>query len=198
MTFRLLATAGALTFAAFDISDSFAEEPQRNWETVGPLEAGISAYEEGALEVSVETLNQALEGNLSQRQTAEALYFRGLAYRELGKPGQAISDLTNAISLKNGLSKAHLKDAMRNRASAYREAGITATETVIADDPSRREGRLPISVSASRMPAPVSAGENQARPPDPPPTDLSSPSQAPPKTDGGFVAAIEKLIPDWP
>ncbi len=52
------------------------------------LEAGINAYQEGAIEVAVETLSDALlQGNLSETKTAQALYYRGLAYRELGKPG---------------------------------------------------------------------------------------------------------------
>jgi hypothetical protein len=49
------------------------------------VEIGIDAYREGALEGSVKALSGALEGKLSEQQTAEALYYRGLAYRELGK-----------------------------------------------------------------------------------------------------------------
>ena len=74
------------------------------------LEAGINAYQEGAIEVAVETLSDALlQGNLSQTKTAQALYYRGLAYRELGKPGQAIADLTKAMAVKGALSKADSK-----------------------------------------------------------------------------------------
>jgi tetratricopeptide (TPR) repeat protein len=193
----LLAAAGALALAVFDSSEGFAQEPQHDRAPLTPLETGISAYQEGALEVSVETLSGALEGDLSRQETAKALYFRGLAYRELGKPGQAISDLTTAISLKNGLSKAQLKDAVRNREGAYREAGITTTESVIVE-PSGTGGRLPVAVSAHRVPVPVSAAEDQPAQPDPPPTSAMSSDQVPPMVDGGFVAAVEKLIPDWP
>ena len=40
-----------------------------------------------------------LQGSLSETKTAQALYYRGLAYRELGKPGQAIADLTKAMAV---------------------------------------------------------------------------------------------------
>ena len=43
------------------------------------LEAGINAYQEGAIEVAVETLSDALlQGNLSQTKTAQALYYGAL------------------------------------------------------------------------------------------------------------------------
>jgi len=162
------------------------------------LEIGISAYQDGALEVAVEALSDALlQGDLSQQQTAEAFYYRGLAIRELGRPGQAISDLTAAMSAKGGLSKAHLKEAMRNRAGAYREAGLTATETAVA--PQSGEGsRIAVQLPANRLPVPAAADEGQPRQPDPPPTTSSISGQAPPTSEGDFVSAIEKLIPNWP
>lgn len=162
------------------------------------LEIGISAYQDGALEVAVEALSDALlQGDLSQPQTAEAFYYRGLAFRELGRPGQAITDLTAAMSVKGGLSKAHLKEAMRNRAGAYREAGLTATETAVA--PQSGEGsRIAVQLPANRLPVPASADEDQSRQPDPPPTTSSISGQAPPASEGDFVSAIEKLIPNWP
>ena len=96
------------------------------------LETGINAYKEGAIEVAVESLSDALQpGHLSATKTAQALYYRGLAYRELSKPGQAIADLTKAMAVKNALSKADLKVAARNRAGAYREAGLANTETAV-------------------------------------------------------------------
>ena len=48
------------------------------------LEIGINAYKEGAIEVAVESLSDALQqGHLSETKIAQALYYRGLAYREL-------------------------------------------------------------------------------------------------------------------
>ena len=53
------------------------------------------------------------------------LYYRGLVFRKLGKPGFAVSDLTSALWLKNGLSEAERADAIKVRALAYNEAGIS-------------------------------------------------------------------------
>ena len=127
------------------------------------LEAGISAYQEGAIEVAVETLSDALlQGNLSETKTAQALYYRGLAYRELGKPGQAIADLTKAMAVKNALSKGDLKVAARNRAGALREAGLANSETLVRPG---EQSRVRVDVAPGRVPVPVgvdavAAGDN--------------------------------------
>ena len=119
------------------------------------LETGISAYQDGALEVAVETLSDALlQGDLPEAKTAAALYYRGMAYRELGKPGQAIADLTNAMAFKNALSKADLKIAARNRAGAYREAGLANTETPVHPG---EQSRVRVHVPPSRVPVPIAA-----------------------------------------
>ena len=117
------------------------------------LETGINAYNEGAIEVAVESLSDALQpGNLSETKTAQALYYRGLAYRELGKPGQAISDLTKAMAVKNALSKADLKVAARNRAGAYREAGLANTETPVRPG---EQSRVRVHVPPGRVRVPL-------------------------------------------
>jgi tetratricopeptide (TPR) repeat protein len=127
------------------------------------LEAGINAYQDGAIEVAVETLSDALlQGNLSETKTAQALYYRGLAYRELGKPGQAIADLTKAMAVKNALSKGDLKVAARNRAGAYREAGLANTEAPVRP---AEQSRVQVHVPPGRVPVPVAvdavaAGDN--------------------------------------
>ena len=58
------------------------------------------------------------------------LYYRGLTFRKLGKPGFAVSDLTGALWLKNGLSEAERADAIKMRALAYNEAGISDVPAV--------------------------------------------------------------------
>jgi tetratricopeptide (TPR) repeat protein len=121
------------------------------------LEIGISAYQDGALEVAVEALSDALlQGDLPEAKTAEALYYRGMAYRELGKPGQAIADLTKAMAFKNALSKADLKIATRNRAGAYREAGLANTETPIHPG---EQTRVRLHVPPTRVPLPVAVDQ---------------------------------------
>lgn len=98
------------------------------------LETGINAYNEGAIEAAAEALSDALDyGKLSETKTAQALYYRGLAYRELGKPELAIADLTKALAVKGALSKGDLRVATRNRAGALREAGRANTETAVPD-----------------------------------------------------------------
>src|SRR5438034_593017 len=66
-------------------------------------------------------------GVLSASEMAKALYTRGLAYKKENKPGQAISDLTSAIWLKNGLSDIEKKSALGERSEAYRMAGLEDT-----------------------------------------------------------------------
>lgn len=89
------------------------------------LKRGIDAYAAGKLARAVGALSSAMStGNLSSQNMARALYFRGLAYRKQGKPAQAISDLTNAVWLKDGLAGAERNDAIAARAAAYKEAGL--------------------------------------------------------------------------
>jgi hypothetical protein len=68
---------------------------------------------------------------------AKALYTRGIAYKKLNKPGLAISDLTSALWLKNGLIGSERETATAERSEAYKMAGIQDTgkgaEHVIAD-----------------------------------------------------------------
>ena len=89
------------------------------------LDAGIKLYEAGKADQAVKTFETALHGGLTSQQMARALYYRGLANRKLGKPGLAISDLTSAAGLKDGLVGPEREDALKNRAAAYQEAGIS-------------------------------------------------------------------------
>jgi tetratricopeptide (TPR) repeat protein len=119
LTVLLLAATAAWSAAASD--DAAANS----------IAIGIDAYRQGSPEASVEALSEALQGRLSSRQAAKAHYYRGLAYRALGKPGQAIADLDAAIAQVNGLSLGKLMEAEDNRTAAYAEAGITAEESVV-------------------------------------------------------------------
>ena len=92
LTVVMLAAAAAGPVAASD--DAAARS----------LVIGVNAFRQGSLEASIEALSDALRGSLTSREAAKALYYRGLAYRALGKPGQAIADLDAAIALRNGLT----------------------------------------------------------------------------------------------
>jgi tetratricopeptide (TPR) repeat protein len=99
------------------------------------LSIGIDAYRQGSLEASVEALSEALRGALSSRQAARAFYYRGLAYRALGRPAQAIADLDAAMRQRNGLSLGQLSDAEDQRTAASRESSApagTAPPTAVA------------------------------------------------------------------
>lgn len=87
--------------------------------------AGTKSFESGDMAGAEQQLSVALAGGgLPNAQMARALYFRGSAYRQLGRPAQAISDLTTAIWLKGGLSDDLKKKATEERQLAYREAGL--------------------------------------------------------------------------
>lgn len=92
---------------------------------VNAMRRGIDAYKRGKHANAIGALSTAISnGGLASTDLARALYFRGLAYRKLGKPSQAIPDLTNAIWLGEGLEAAERSDAIANRAAAHRDAGL--------------------------------------------------------------------------
>jgi len=103
-----------------------AKEAKRDpAESQRTIEAGIASYNVGKHEQAVQQLSAALSGGkLPAAQMARALYYRGAAYRKQSKPANAISDLTSALYLKNGLSDTDRADATAQRAAAYREAGL--------------------------------------------------------------------------
>jgi tetratricopeptide (TPR) repeat protein len=147
-----------LALATLAGSPGFAQPGTRSGASApSSLETGINAYNEGAIEAAAKSLSDALEeGNLSPTKTAQALYYRGLAYRELGKPELAITDLTKAIAFKT-LSKGDLKVAARNRAGALREAGLASTETAVRSD---KQSGTHAQVPPAR--APVTLGSDAA------------------------------------
>jgi hypothetical protein len=71
-------------------------------------------------------------GNLPPAIMAKALLYRGIAYRQQKKSAQAIADLTSALWLKGGLGENDRKDALRQRTSAYQEAGLSDNGEPIA------------------------------------------------------------------
>lgn len=89
------------------------------------VETGVTHLEAGRLDPAVTSLSSALAaGSLPAAQTARALYYRGSAYRRQGKPAQALSDLTSALSVRNGLTESQRAEALKERAAAYRDAGL--------------------------------------------------------------------------
>jgi tetratricopeptide (TPR) repeat protein len=90
------------------------------------LERGVTAYDAGNANQAIRAFNTAINsGSLAGTQMARALYYRGLAYAKRGMSGQAISDLTSAVWIKDGLSPVEKQAALQARQAAYRSAGIS-------------------------------------------------------------------------
>jgi hypothetical protein len=118
---------------------------------VKSYEAGAKAFEAGKFGPAIQSLSTALStGGLSSQQMAKALYYRGAAYRKTGKSAQAISDLTSAVWLKNGLTDADRAAAMEQRQAAYQEAGL-GTATPIGTPPLD----APAAVAKAAQPSPI-------------------------------------------
>lgn len=134
---------------------------------VKSYEAGTKAYEAGKFGPAIQSLSTALStGGLSSQQMAKALYYRGAAYRKTGKSAQAISDLTSAVWLKNGLSDADRAAAMEQRQAAYQEAGL-GTATPIGAPPldapaAVAQATLPSQTTPPAMPAAATSAGSAA------------------------------------
>jgi hypothetical protein len=89
------------------------------------IEGAAKLLEAGKAADATKSLTAVLSGgNLPPAIMAKALLYRGIAYRQQKMPAQAIADLTSALWLKGGLAEADRADALRQRASAYQEAGL--------------------------------------------------------------------------
>jgi cell division septation protein DedD len=90
------------------------------------IEAASKLLETGKADQAAQALSTVLSGgNLPPAIMAKALLYRGIAYRQQKMPAQAIADLTSALWLKGGLGEADRADALRQRTSAYQEAGLS-------------------------------------------------------------------------
>jgi tetratricopeptide (TPR) repeat protein len=118
--------AGTVPAAEAAKSKAAAKNADAGAEVDRTIETGVSALEAGKPELAVQELTSAITGGkISQPRLAQALYYRGLAYRKQSKPAQAIADFTSALWIKNGLDPQQRADALANRAGAYRDAGLT-------------------------------------------------------------------------
>jgi hypothetical protein len=95
-------------------------------EALRAIDAALKLLETGKAEQAAQSLSTVIGGgNLPPAIMAKALLYRGIAYRQQKKPAQAIADLTSALWLKGGLAEQDRKDALRQRSSAYQEAGLS-------------------------------------------------------------------------
>lgn len=90
------------------------------------FDSGRAAYQAGKYDAAIQSMNAAMQvGGLEQRVLANALLTRGASFQKSGKPGQAISDLTSAMWLKDGLNASERAEAAQLRSQAYKDAGLT-------------------------------------------------------------------------
>ena len=116
--------------------------------------AGTKSFESGDMAAAEQQLSVALgNGGLPNAQMARALYLRGSAYRRLGRPAQAISDLTSAVWRKGGLYETDKKKATEERQLAYREAGLGDTPPPVGAAPLDQSPKSPTA------PAPPSGAQ---------------------------------------
>ena len=149
------------------------------------FDAGIKAYGAGKSEEALRAFEAAIRGGLPSAQMPRALYYRGLAFRKLGKPGFAVSDLTSALWLKGGLSEAERADAIKVRALAYNEAGISD---------------VPPVPQSSYAEAPALPGQSNAAPTETamaggaPPVSNAPAAPTPPSSSGGIGGFFSSLF----
>jgi len=185
--------------AAGDDKQKIAEIAKRT------LEAAIKAYESGKADEAIKGLDAALRAGLSGQQIARALYYRGLANRKLGKPGLAISDLTSALWLKDGLVGADREAALKNRAAAYQEAGISSVPDVpqssnsVADASTTNPTgwQTAMSNSPGGPATPATPALAAATPSSTPAAPASAPAAPAPQTSGGmggFFSSIGSIF----
>lgn len=90
------------------------------------LSEGKAAVEAGKYPDAVAVLTVAIVSKrLGRKELARALYYRGLAHRGRGHIANAVSDLTAALWMKNGLSKGERAKALAARSQAYQSAGLS-------------------------------------------------------------------------
>jgi hypothetical protein len=151
------------------------------------FDGGIKAYGSGKFEEAQRAFDAAVRGGLPSAQMPRLLYYRGLTFRKLGKPGFAVSDLTSALWLKGGLSEAERADAIKARALAYNESGVSdvppVPQSAYAEAP-----KIPSSTPAPTQTAMAGSGGSAAPASNAPaaPTPSSSSSGG----IGGFFSGL--------
>lgn len=177
------------------------------------IEAAQRMLEAGKADAAVQSLSATLSaGNLPPALMARALLYRGIGHRQMQKPAQAISDLTSALWLKGGLGEADRADALKQRASAYAEAGLSDTGSPVAAVPRAPGGSVrtastgdpgtPPSPPQSPLPGGGTAGWNifgglfgsgpSAPPPAPSPPPQKTASIAPAPAPAGWTSVEVK------
>jgi len=147
--------------------DDAAQKQQQTAAARQAYDAGLKAFANGKYQPAVDLLSTALKGGgLASTEMAKALYTRGLAYKKQGKPGLAISDLTSALWLKNGLSAGDRTTAAAERSEAYKMAGLADTgaspDKVVIADPNLGPNTSSAGLSAAAVAQAAAPGSRPA------------------------------------
>lgn len=147
------------------------------------FDGGVKAYQVGKYEEALRAFEAAIRTGMPSQQMPRVLYYRGLTFRKLGKPGFAVSDLTSALWLKGGLSEAERADAIKNRALAYNESGVSAVPPV----PQSAYAEAPALPGRDKVPASTAAAANGSPPP---PSNAAAASAAPSGSSSGGIGGF--------
>lgn len=152
-----------------------AKGAQPTNDTDRALDGAAKALDAGNADGAMSTLDGVLSGGgLSNQHMARALYLRGLANRKKGRPAQAISDLTSAVWLKDGLGENDRNAALAARGEISREVG--------AGGPAASDGSASGVSTRTRV---------ASAPSSPPPGTSDSPSSS---SGLGFFSGIGSLF----
>ncbi len=141
-------------------------------------DAGVQLLRTAQPEAASEKFSKVIAGsNVPAPLMAKTLLQRGIAYRQEGKPGQAVADLTSAMFLRNGLSEPEKADAAAQRSAAYREAGL-AEQGVASPD----QKRAPVAESGGSVGAASRVASSSVNVPT---AGLAPGAEAPAQSSGG-------------
>jgi SPOR domain len=152
-------------------------------------DAGLQLLNSSQPAAASEKFSKVLAGsNVPTPLMAKTLLQRGIAYRQEGKPAQAVADLTSAMYLRNGLTEPEKAEATAQRSASYREAGLTE-QGVASPDQNRS------SVVASAATGGSSSGRSIAPSVSVPVAGLAAGTEAPApaaaaSSGGGFFGKL--------
>ncbi len=169
--------------------DDAGEKPAFDPEAA--LDKAGKALAEGKVPVAVGLADQVLgHAGKTPRTTARALSIRGQARLRQGKPAEAMSDLDNALWVKDGLGAPEREAATTARAEAYRQVGFGATPAVPGQAAAERTpaaaAPTPVAVAQPKAEAgrPVTPRPRQVTAEVPVPASAAAPAPAPSSSGG--------------
>jgi hypothetical protein len=176
-------------------ADAAAEEKSKGAALVQQaFEGGIKAYGAGKYDEALRAFEAAIRGGLPSHQMPRMLYYRGLTFRKLGKPGFAVSDLTSALWLKGGLSEAERADAVKARALAYNESGVSDVPPVPQSAHAEAPALPGMSTETPSASQTAMAGSSSAPTPAAPASNAPAAPNPPSSSSGGIGGFFSSLF----